>query len=124
MEPCQSQLRNQTMAPESRPPNAPEPEDMQNPMILLANGLLAGAGEETFDEADNEVNSNMAVDALRGNMETITMQEPDQQIKGTRSTTHKHYTVLSLEQDPISDFIHWIVLLCLHGSFTSRKNPC
>lgn len=87
------------MAPESRPPNAPEPEDMQNPMILLANGLPAGAGEETPEETDNEVNSNMAVDALRGNMETITMQEPDQQAKGTRST-HKHYTVLSLDTRP------------------------
>lgn len=88
------------MAPESRPPNAPEPEDMQNPMVLLENGLLAGAGEETSDETNNEVNSNMAVDALRGDMETITMQEPDQQVKGTRSATHKHYTVLSLDTRP------------------------
>lgn len=88
------------MAPESRPPNASEPEDMQSPVILLANGLLAGAGEETSQETDNEVNSNMAVDALRGDMETITMQEPDQQVKGKRSTDHKHYTVLSLDTRP------------------------
>lgn len=70
---------------------------MQNPIILLAKELLAGAVEETSEETDNEVNSNMAVDALRGDMETITMEEPDQQAKGT---THKHCTVLSLDTRP------------------------
>lgn len=85
------------MAPESRLPNAPKLEDMQNPMIRFVNGVLAGAGQETSEETDNEVDSNMAVDALRGDMETITVQEPDQQAEGT---THKHCTVLSLDTRP------------------------
>lgn len=85
------------MAPESRLPTAIEPEDMQKIPSSFETGLLAGAGEETADEINNEANTQMAFDALCVDMDTITMHEPDQQARGTRSTTHKHYTDLSLD---------------------------
>lgn len=93
-------LRNQIMAPESRLSTAIEPEDMQKVLSSFETGLIAGGGEETSDETNIEANSQMAVDALCADMETIAIHEPDQQARGTRSTTHTHYTDLSLDTRP------------------------
>lgn len=88
------------MAPESRLPTLIEPEDMQKVLSSFETGLITGDGEETSEETNIEANSQMAVDALCVDMETIAMHEPDQQARGTRSTTYKHYTVLSIDARP------------------------
>lgn len=77
-----------------------EPEDMQKVLSSFEAGLITGDGEETSEETNIEANSQVAVDALCVDMETITMHEPDQQARGTRSTIHKHYTVLSIDARP------------------------
>lgn len=83
---CRSKAQNQTMAPESRPPNASEREDKQQLVNFLATGLLAGGEKEMTNQVNNELDPRMAVDTLNNDDKKLGMQDSEQQTRGKRSS--------------------------------------
>lgn len=70
------------MAPESRPRIASEREDKQQLANNVVTGFPAGREKETFDQVNNALDQQMAVDNLHKDLKKLVMQDSEQHAEG------------------------------------------